>query len=231
MAIILNSKKFIPPVYKALIYPSIFLIAITALLLTSIKMGIAQITREQNELSSLAKNTDILSSKEAVLREVQNSAVSQVDSVVGAVPSKNPLLLVISQIKNLASEKGLILSRLQAGGESKAQTTLSSGDISFDIEGDTSSILNFVKTIAEASPLMTIEKISLTQTANSTLGSIVLKSYWASLPDKIPSTTDSLAGLTPDEQKTLTKIQGLLPAPYSQLVPESPTRRENPFNF
>ena len=67
-------------------------------------------------ISMISKNTNILSSKEAALREVQNSTVSQVDSVLNAVPSKNPILLVISQIKNLAAEKGIAISKLQAGG-------------------------------------------------------------------------------------------------------------------
>ncbi len=231
MAITLNTKKFIPPVYKALVYPSVFLIAIAVLLFAVIKIGISQITNEQSELSTLSKNANILSSKESALREVQSSTVSQVDSVLGAVPSQNPILLIISQIKNLGIEKGVTISKLQAGGVSGVQTTLLSGDISFDVEGNVSPILDFVKTIASASPLMTVEKISLSETSGSALASIVLKSYWAPLPIKIPSTTDPLSGLTPDEQKTLVKVQDLVPAPYTQLAPQAHQKRPNPFNL
>lgn len=206
--------------------------AMAALAFFAVKTGIAEISREKEELREIRKNIDSLKAKDSALREVQSSTVAQVDAAVQAVPSVNPVLLVISQIKNLGAEKGIVISKLQAGGGAGIKKTeLDTSDVSFDAQGDMFLMLDFIKSFARISPLTTIEKITFSQTGGVGIASIVVKSYWAGLPEKIPSAIQPLVGLTSEEEKTLAKIQGLIPLPYSKLTPLPPSGRSNPFSL
>lgn len=231
MATVLIRKSLIPASINTILVPLLLLLALIILSVFALNIGLSRLSLQSGQLSEASKDENILTTKEGLLREVQTSVLSQADLTVSAVPPKNPVLAVISQLKNLSLAAGITLSNLKAGSGSKEQGGLSTVEISFDAEGTFGAVLSFIRTISSFSPLTTVEKVSLTQTAGAARATISLRSFWAPFPEKIPSITEPISDLSNEEKKTLSKIQSLTPAPYTVVSPAGPGQRGDPFSF
>ncbi len=231
MATVLIRKSLIPASINTIVAPLFLLLALIILSALALKVGLSRLSLQSDQLSETSKDENVLKTKEGLLREVQTSVLSQADLTVSAVPPKNPVLAVVSQLKNLSLAGGITLSNMKAGSGSKEQGGLSTVEISFDAEGTFASVLAFIRAISSFSPLTTVEKVSLTQTAGAARATISLRSFWAAFPEKIPSLTEPISALSEEEKKTLSKIQSLIPVPFTQVSPTGPAQRSDPFSF
>lgn len=231
MATLVIRKSLIPASINAIVAPFLLLVALIILLSFGLKIGLTRLSSQLDQLSEANKDENALRTKEGLLREVGTSVLSQADLTSGAVPPKNPVLTVVSQLKNLSLSGGITLSNLKAGSSSKGEGGLGMVEISFDAEGPFPAVLDFIRAISSFSPITTVEKVSLNQTAGAARATISLRSFWAPFPVKIPSVTEPIAGLTDEEKKTLSKIQTLTPPPYTQVAPSGPLQRADPFSF
>ncbi len=231
MAIFSIKKSFLPNSFNIIFLPFIFVIGLIALTSVVVKIGVGQILQEKAQLAQLLKDENTLKAKENLLSQVASSAVRSADSAAAGVPDKNPLLVVISQLKNVAAENGLTISNLKSGGQSKDKGELLSVSVGFDVEGSLSNVLAFVKGVSSISPLTTVERVNINQSTGSTLSTVSVKSYWAPFPEKIPPVTEAINALSTDEQKVLSILESLTPVPYREIPPNPPIERAEPFNF
>ena len=140
MAIIKKSgKNLVPPNVKVMVVPIILITVLILLSILAAKIGISKVNSQRKKLTAAQRNETIFKQKQEILQEVQGEVLSLADLSASAVPNKNPALAVISQLKNLASSRSVVLNNLQAG-KGGAGKGMSRVEISFGVDGDFSSV-------------------------------------------------------------------------------------------
>jgi|SRR5581483_4883421 len=195
----------------------------------------------------LAQNRDSESKLQAKLNslsEVSSLVTTDSQVAIDALPEKNPVLSVLSNIRSSAASFGLTLNNVSSGeivtGSSGAG--LSSSEIIFETDGDYKNLTSLIDIIKSTSPVTIFDSIKVT--SQSSLGGDTYRfvghlfTYWASLPTTIPSVTQSFEGLTDEEQQILTRISALKPPPVGvSLIPSSSSaqlpnsNRSDPFSL
>lgn len=220
--------KIVSPDIRKLAIPLISLIGIFFCIFIVGKVGFNKITSQKIEIEKTEKNIIILSQKQEILLKVEETLSSDIKFFSLALPDSNPSLSVIYQIKTFSLENGVFFEDIKSGGESKLQN-YSKVDLKFDLTGDLNGILSFLKLTETFAPIVTVEKLELSQSSGTHKGSIALKGYWAPFPEKIPAVTQPIGDFTEDELKIITKISNLSVPQFSSVYPQEPTSRENPF--
>lgn len=222
--------KNIPFSLKVTLLPLLLLSSVTIVSLFGFRIGLTQIGELRRKLETSKKNENILSSKLDVLSQTQASVQSDTNSAVSYLPGENPALLVIYQLRSLASGRGLLVSNVTVGAEAKDSLTgFMSVGISFDIAGTLDSVLGFANYLKGVSPNLSIEKIDLNFAGGAPQASINARSRWSAFPTKIPALIDPVSSLTSAEKDILSRVTGLLPPPFVSLTATSPKENLNPF--
>ena len=214
---------------KKLIAPIIFFVLITALTLFGFKAGLAKILELRTTLAETNIKENILKEKAGVLGSLQDSFDLQANPAVASIPEKNPALFALSQLKNLAQTKGIFLANIKVGLGANELTGISPVDISFDVEGNLSQVLDFTGSIKTITPLTRVTGVEFGFIEARVRATVSVKTYWAPYPIKIPSLVDPAAPLSADEKEILLKISQLSRPSFINLLPSSPTEVPNPF--
>jgi len=181
----------------------------------------------ENETANNSKLT--LQNKLASLQSTQGLVSGFAQSLTAALPSTNTSLAIASQLRAVASENSLNLENFSVGAEIK-DATLSHVDVTFDAEGESASILNFIEQTKGVAPLNKIKRLKLTAGVGGvSRANVVVSSYWSPFPTKIPAVLDPLAEITPEEQTTLQELANLRQPQFLELSPES-GGRPDPFS-
>ena len=210
------------------------IVLITVLIILSIlvaKIGISKVNSQREKLTVAQTDEVIFKQKQEILQEVQGEVLSLADLSASAVPNKNPALAVISQLKNLASSKSVVLSNLQVGSKSGIGKEISKVDISFDVDGDFSSVLDFLQDTSKIAPISQIEKIEINQAAGATRASTAMVSFWAPFPKKLPPLTEPAKDLSAEELSLIRSLSELTPPAFLEITPLAPSERGDPFAF
>ena len=149
---------------RLILLPLLSLVILAVLSSVVLRSAFARIQSLRGELENAQRDENVLKEKEIILKEVQQSIAGQAQVVALALPSENPALIVISQVKNLAFERALFPQNLEVGAETQ-EAELMSVPISFDMEGDLTEVLDFVKSLTSISPLSTIDKLAIDHSA------------------------------------------------------------------
>lgn len=214
---------------KKLMAPILFFVLMTVVTLFGFKAGLAKIWELRTTQAETDKKENILKEKADVLGSIQGSNDLQADPAVASIPGKNPALFALSQLKNLAQTKGIFLANIKVGLGVSDQTGISPVDISFDVEGDLSRILDFTGSIKTITPLTRVTGVEFAFTGTNVLATISVKTYWSPYPTKIPSLVEPAAPLSAEEKEILLKISQLSLPSFFNLLPSSPTEITNPF--
>jgi hypothetical protein len=150
--------------------------------------------------------------------------------VSAVLPSENPALLVISQIKKLAVANEAYLSNIKVAVSGQTDSKTENAEISFDIKGQINSVLNLISEIKKVAPLIQVDSVKLSLDSDIAQATVQVRTYWAPYPTKMPALTEPTSGLSNSEQVLLVDLTDLeLPDFDTNLVPTSPVENPNPF--
>lgn len=221
-------KSFIPPSIQILIYPTLVLMVLVVLILIVINFGFSQISKQRQAMAETAQNEKILAEKEAILSEVSGTVVANANSVSLALPEDNPALFIISQLKLLALSKSVVLKNIKVGAGTE-ETSLLRVSLSFNADGQTVNVLDFLNSIENVSPIITIEKVKMSQIGGILSADTTIRGYWSALPKTLPKITEPLKNLSDAEKDVLDKILALTPPSFAEIIPAQASARDNPF--
>ena len=232
MAIIKKSgKSLVPRNIEVMVIPFVLITVLIVLSILVAKIGISKVNSQREKLAVAQKDETIFKQKQEILQEVQGEVLSLADLSASAVPNKNPVLAVISQLKNLASSRSVVLSNLQVGSKSGTEKGMSKVDIGFDVDGDFSSVLDFLQDTGKIAPISQIEKIEINQAVGVTRANTTLVSFWAPFPKKLPPLTEPAKDLSVEELSLIRSLSELTPPAFLEMTPSAPSAREDPFTF
>jgi len=192
------------------------------------KLAIAQLPIQRNRYQEQIRKEQTLTQKIELLRTLDASLLEQANLTSFALPNKNPAFMVASQLKLLAQENSIIITNLRIGSETK-DGNLWSTDLSFDVEGATVSVLNFLKGISGIAPITFTDKVRVNESFGISRATIRVKTFWAEFPATLPAISQPAVDLTKDEGEILTKVVNLVPPEFVFLEPQTPTERADPF--
>ena len=214
---------------SAILIPSVYLLVSIILFVFGAKMGIAKISEQSSSLNEARKIQGVLQQKESLLRQIEPEISSQVDVLANVVPEKNPALIMISQLKNLALVSGVTITTFKIGAQNDTGV-VSFVDLSYDADGALSSIIPFLNTVKTLAPISTIETAKINQQGGLASANVRIRVYFAGYPTKLPSLTEAVNQLTSEEETLLDTLSGLSLPSFTTLTPQEPTVRESPFN-
>lgn len=222
--------EIVSPNIKALIVPVVILIVLIILSAISYRIAISEVTTQREELATANNVEKVLKNKETVLSQVEGQINSYVDAAALAVPSQNPALVMISQLKNLALTKGVILSSVKGGAESTTPGSLISVDITLAIEGPSAAIIDYLKAVNTFVPLSTLDRVKINQSGGNARAEVMVRTYFSPFPTQLPSMAEPIKDLTAEEKELLGKLSQLTPPMFINLTPQAPVVRESPFD-
>ena len=212
-----------------------------ALLVISLTLGIGgglfllgRITGINTQLSSLNSEQPSLNNKLSTLQNLGDKVVADSSLALFALPTDNVIAISLSQIRELISENNLNLISLSANPSSSITSDLNSSVIEFKVGGEYQSFKTFVKSIENLMPLVNISGLSVSNgTSGSFEMSASLDTFWASLPQNLPSVTEPIESLTDDEINVLDQLSSFTKPKFINLEPQtaSDLGRIDPFKL
>lgn len=224
--------------YRA--YQSAFLlggaaIGFTLLLLYLGVFLMSEISDINAKKSAIVIENETLNSRLTVLQTVTRTPPQNAEIVLNALPTENNSLLVVNQVRIIAEEKSVTLKNLDLNTEASVDGVAPSGVLlSFDVEGEPQSVIDFIAALRKSMPIMTLDSVNTQTTALGNLATSIvnLKTRWAPLPDRLPAITEAISGLTQEQQDLLSELSQYR-APQLILAEGSVSAevagRENPF--
>ncbi len=221
-------KDFIPANLRVFLTPTITILVLIVLTILVVKIGLPLITKQNSALSTASANEQILTQKEGLLRDVSATVTKDAESITLALPEKNPALVTISQIKSLATSKGVLIKNLKVGSGAEEQN-FSRVEVAFDADGSLANVMDFLNSIKTISPISVVEKVKISQSGGILSATTSLRGFWASFPATLPAITDPVTNLSDDEKNLIVKLSDLTPPAFSSVAPGEPSTRDNPF--
>ena len=157
--------------------------------------------------------------------------MSYADTAIVAMPDKNPSLVALSQLKNLAEARALILNNIEVGRKTTNKSGTSKTTISFEVEGALSQVLNYLLSTKNFAPISTIDRVEIAQAGGVIRTSVDLAVFWAPLPTKLPAITETVTELTASEENLITELLDLEQPLFFQVLPVEPSARIDPFAY
>ncbi|MFC1625454.1 type 4a pilus biogenesis protein PilO [Patescibacteria group bacterium] len=225
-----SSFSFIPPKVRVLIKPIAALLVLSVLFFFAGKFGFSKIKDIRAQVKKEETNKNVLTQKLNILTSVGADASENADIATLALPSQNPILIMISQIRSLAFASSVSVSSLKGGSEVKGKGGISKVDLTFDVEGARPQVMEFLKNISKLAPITKVGKIKMSESLGIVRASVVTNSFWAELPSKLPALTDPIKTLSTDEQEILLGVLDMKLPTFSDVLPPETTSRSDPFN-
>lgn len=182
--------------------------------------------RAQIDQANIEKN--ILADKLNTLRSLAPNLATSSEISSIALPEKNPALVTLSQIKNLATQNVVALSNIRTSSSAGGTASLLSTSLSFEVTGPSQGIISFLNGVHNIAPITIVNKIKLNETGGTTQAEVTVSSFWAALPTQIPAVDQAVNTLTPDEQTVLNNLSSLTQPQFSNLSP-SQAGKADPF--
>lgn len=195
------------------------------------KFSLKQITDLRGKVTIAQKDQKILAEKLSALDKFENEYSQSSQPISLVLPSKNPSMLALSQIKRLAVDNGLLLSNTQSSSDLKDKNQIRSIRIGFELEGERLAVLNFIKEIENMAPISSVEEVKLNEIASTAKAKVSLITFFSPLPEKIPALTEPVNDLTPEETEILNQVLNLRQPPFSEAMPSETQVRGDPFQF
>ena len=232
MSIIKRLKfKIFGPNLSTLLVPTSLLIGLVLLSTYSVRVGFKNAITKFKELQESQKKERILEEKLTTLNQLQNVILGKTEVSILALPSENPALLGISQLKSLANENTVFIHDNELGASVKFEEEITKAILSSTLDGEMNSIINFLKNIPSLAPLMNLDEIQIkTISGTSVRSEIKTAVFWSALPTKFSSITEPVSDLSSEERQILERISNLKIPSFTVVTPQAPGTREDPFN-
>ncbi len=224
-------KLTIPNIRTIVVPLAIFLVEIVFFIFGS-RFVWSKISQLRNEILTERRNEQILKDKVALLKNSQAVVSGAATNLAVALPAKNSSLLVISQIKNLVGQLGLVMTDLKVGPEVLGQKGgLSRAEVKFELEGPGDAISSFLNQITETSPITSMQVVRINETLGSTRVTVTLSAFWTAFPEKLPPVDQALQSLTAEEKTMISEVNTLKLPVFVEVTPSTPGVRPNPFSL
>ncbi len=220
----LSVKMLILPVFALLIIGGLFIfVVVNSLDRMKIDRDDLVVAREQEQL---------LQGKLTILQKANVSVDEQTSVASVAMPSKNPSISVLSQLKSTAQDFGVILLESSIKSPVKNERIFKTELRVNILAASIDDINEFVKNIQNISPVTSLDKYSVSENFQTGEASseVVIGVYWADFPVKISDLTEPITGLTPDEEKLVSELSQLRRPEVIVLDPMAPEQGRDPFN-
>jgi hypothetical protein len=192
--------------------------------------GISKVLELRGQIDAAQTQKNVLTQKLDILQNVNSTLGTAPDLATSALPAGNPSLLTISQLKTLAITNGIILTGIKAGTEIADPSGLSRNDVSFEATGTREQVLAFLKGINTFAPINVVDTIKMNEQSGLTKATTTVKSFWSPLPTKLPSVTQAISDLTPDERVILSSVTSLTQPTFLALPPANTAGKTDPFS-
>ena len=193
------------------------------------RFGFAKISEVGDQVAASQKDQAVLTQKLELLSTLGETAAAGSQLTAGALPDTNPALIVISQLKGIAGQSGIVIANVKAGAEAKDSSGLSRVDISFEAMGPRAQIIAFAKSVDQIAPITLVDKIKIAESAGAARATISVRSFWAEFPTKLPALTEAISDLTNDERNILGSISNLTQPQFIEVPPSQGASRPDPF--
>jgi hypothetical protein len=222
--------KGLPESVRETIIAGTPLAIVIILFILVINFGVPKVIDIRSQISSAQTLNATLTQKLSILQSfAQNPAINNVNAAVAALPTTNPSVVVISQLKNTTACCGVILSNIKSGASSTASTTLQVTNTSFQVVGPRDSVISYLKNVELIAPISVISTVRINENGGITTAGISLLSYWAPYPTTIPSVTQPITDLTSSEKLILSQIGSLAQPTVVQGLPSEAGTNPAPF--
>ena len=206
------------------------LLAITLLILFVGRFAINQIISIRDQINNTKKTQSILISKLKPLESVSESATVGANIALSALPSSNPSLQVVTQLKILASQNQLVLNNIKSSLGSSDTAGTPFLNTTFNLSGPKEQITMFIKGVESFAPITFVEKFSLAESAGASTATVTVRTYFVSLPTKIPTITQPITELTTLEKELLSQLSRLTSTVFVEVTQVTNGEvNENPF--
>lgn len=232
MALIDSKKKaFIPQKMRVMLLPLALLLAMITLSIIVFKVGVAKISTQRAELQKATKNETILTQKQQVLQTLEDNILSYTDTVIIAMPDKNPSLMALSQLKTLAERNAISLSEIKVGSKTSDKSGIFKTTILFEVEGALFQVLDYLISTKSFAPLSVVNRVNITQAGGVIRASVSLTVFWVPLPTKLPAISEPVTELSANEINLITELSSLEQPLFTQISPAAPSARIDPFSY
>jgi Tfp pilus assembly protein PilO len=167
---------------------------------------LSKVGEQSIKIKKLQKENTVLTQKVKLLSSVATNVQDGANLVTITLPESNSSLAVVSQIKLTALENELVIGNLKSGAEVKDSSGLSRADISFEIDGAKTKIIDYLNSLTKVAPIIVVDKVKLSETENGARASVTVKAFWTALPKTLPSINQSINDLTEKEIQVLDDI-------------------------
>ena len=186
----------------------------------NLKTAIDESTNEEN----------ILNEKLSNLQNVSTTISGFATTSEIALPEKNASVTALTQLKKAATGANVIITDIKIGPEVVVADSLPHSEIALEVEGNLTSILNFLKSSSKLLPLVSVSEVEINVSQASSRGSVKILSYWSPLPKELPALTAPLSSLGVDEQNLIKNLSSFSKPEFINLQPATPVAR-NPFTI
>ena len=216
---------------RLMMIPVFYLLVLSLMFVICIKTGYSKVSDQNALIKSLKTQNNTLTEKDNILRGAQSEISTYFKASGYALPSTNPVLVSLAQVKNLASEYLLPLEETKVSGFEAGGGAGSSVKITLKTTGEVTQILSFIKAFSTITPLTVVDKMEMANLQGEALSvSLSLFSYWQESPTKLPNYADPIKKISDRDMTALTKMAQLEVPTFSNLSPVGPYERTNPFN-
>lgn len=210
--------------------PVFYLLVLSLMFVFCIKIGHSKISEQRGTIKSLQTTNNTLTEKETILKGAQSEISTYLKASSYALPSSNPVLVSLTQVKKLASEYLLPLEETKVSGFDAGGASGSGVKISLKTTGEITQLVSFIKAFSTITPLTVVDKIEMDNAQGVVTLSLAIYSYWKESPSKLPGYADPIKKISDKDMDALVKMAQLEVPTFSNLSPVGPYERTNPFN-
>jgi len=213
-----------------IILPPVLVIAVSLVLLTfAIKLGIENVVAKKSEYEKTLEDNRILRGNIQVLREVKEK-LDETENVVLALPSRNPLLTAMAQLKEAVRASSLNIDSLKVEsiggqkdlGESKFSVVLSGNNLL--------TLLEFLSSSQSLLPLMNLNNVRLSKKNETYQMQFEVRVFWSDFPTVLPPINQPIKSLTEREESVISSLLKFQKPPLVDITPQPPSVRTQPFD-
>lgn len=217
--------------YSPLVKPMLMLVTLIILNITIFKIGFTTITSQFDNISKKKEAVETLEAKVNVLSDLGSTVLASNESLLLALPSRNPALVMLGQYDNLSNSSRVSLEDTSIGTQSQIGENISQTTISVTLQSDNlGDLFEFSSKLRDYLPLNNVEDISVKRSENAYKSTIQTAIYWSALPVVIGGTTEPVSQLTSDELLLVNEINSRIKPEIQTLQPQDESTRQDPFN-
>lgn len=221
--------KKIPENVILVLKSAVPLVGIVVLFFILSQIGYGKINEVRAQIAAAKHEEKILAEKFNLLQTVSVTGIQDANTVTNALPDSNPALVTMTQIKNLAASRNLVVRSLRSGVVNESQGDIANITLNFKLIGTISDLYGLMVEINSFAPITILDFVKISQTGGSILAEVRVKTFWSALPTQLPTSIEEFKELTLEEREVLNNLGNLTQPQYISLPPPNDDTKPDPF--